>query len=232
MRGVFERLGRIRIRIQASSFRAWTINANDGIIATAGLLQGFAGAGASDRLLLYTALAATIAGGLSIGGAEWAEAAAEREAQLRLAAEEARELEENPQGEVEALVAYWRSRGLDEETARAVARQLAAKDAVLAQLEAEHNIDEVLGPVEPIWAGVAATFAFMVGASIPLLITWFAPVAIETWAILAAVVFSLILTSIIAARGGRLSLSKVLVRTLTVGLGTMIVSYLTGQAFF
>ena len=39
----------------ASSFRSWMIDANDGIIATASLLQGFAGAGASDRLLLLAA---------------------------------------------------------------------------------------------------------------------------------------------------------------------------------
>ena len=69
----------------ASSFRSWMIDANDGIIATASLLQGFAGAGASDRLLLLAATAATIAGGLSAGGAKWAEVAAEREAEQRLA---------------------------------------------------------------------------------------------------------------------------------------------------
>jgi hypothetical protein len=67
----------------ASRLRGWTIDANDGIIATASLLQGFAGAGAGDRLLLLAATAATIAGGLSAGGAKWAEAAAEREAEQR-----------------------------------------------------------------------------------------------------------------------------------------------------
>ena len=47
----------------------WVFGANDGIIATAALLQGFSSAGAGDRLLLFTATAATIAGGLCIGGA-------------------------------------------------------------------------------------------------------------------------------------------------------------------
>ena len=32
--------------------RVWVVGANDGIIATAGLLQGFAGAGADNLLLL------------------------------------------------------------------------------------------------------------------------------------------------------------------------------------
>jgi vacuolar iron transporter family protein len=78
---------RARFR-DAAAYRSWTIEANDGIIATAGLLFGFAGAGASNRLLLFTATAATIAGGLSVGGASWAEEAAERDAQLLYEAQE------------------------------------------------------------------------------------------------------------------------------------------------
>lgn len=49
------------------AFRGLAIDANDGIIATAGLLQGFAGAGAGDQLLLFAATAAMLAGGLSRG---------------------------------------------------------------------------------------------------------------------------------------------------------------------
>src|SRR6476659_6017580 len=67
------------------SLRSWTQVANDGIIATAGILEGFAGAGAGNRTLITAATTATIAGMLAVGGAEWAEAAAEREAQLRAA---------------------------------------------------------------------------------------------------------------------------------------------------
>ena len=67
---------------RAQSFRSWTIDANDGIIGTSGILEGFAGAGASHSVLVTAASAATIAGALGLGGATWAEAAAEREAQL------------------------------------------------------------------------------------------------------------------------------------------------------
>jgi hypothetical protein len=61
-----------------ASLRSWTAVANDGIIATAGILEGFAGAGASDRALLIAATVATIAGMLAAGGAKWAEVDAER----------------------------------------------------------------------------------------------------------------------------------------------------------
>ena len=224
---------RMRARISdAASYRGWTLTANDGIIATAGLLQGFGGAGAGDRLLLYTGIAAAIAGGMSAGGAKWAEEAAEREAQVRLAAAEEAALAADPAGEIAELAALWEERGLSSATARTVAEELTAHDAVGAQLDAEYGIEEVMTPVAPIWSGVTGSLAFMLGAAVPLAITWLAPVAIETTAILLAVTASLILTSVIAARAGHLELWKVLARTLAVGLGTMGVSYLAGVAFF
>jgi VIT1/CCC1 family predicted Fe2+/Mn2+ transporter len=52
------------------SLRSWSVVANDGIIATAGILEGFAGAGASHATLVTAATSATVAGMLSVGGAE------------------------------------------------------------------------------------------------------------------------------------------------------------------
>lgn len=216
----------------AESFRSWVIDANDGIIATASLLQGFAGAGANDRVLLLAATAATIAGGLSAGGAKWAETAAEREAEQRLAAEESAELEADLHGEIDELAAHWQTKGLTPETARRVAEELTAHDALAAQLEAEYGIDELMAAAKPIWSGVSAAIAFMVGAAIPLLITWLVPVQIEDTVIVIAVIASLVLTSIIAARAGHLVLRKVLLRSLAVGIGTMAVSYLAGLVLF
>ncbi|ALJ21817.1 VIT1/CCC1 transporter family protein [Microbacterium sp. No. 7] len=216
----------------AGRLRSWSIDANDGIIATAGLLQGFGGAGAGDRLLLLAASAATLAGGLSIGGAKWAEAAAEREAQLLLVEQERAELEADLVGEIDELAAHWEARGLRPETARQVAEELTAHDALAAQLEAEHGIDEIMDAAAPAWEGVSAAIAFMLGAMIPLLITWFVPVQIETPVIVVAVVVSLAVTSLVAARAGHLNLRRALLRTLTVGIGTMAVSYIAGLVLF
>lgn len=216
----------------AASLRAWTVEANDGVIATAGLLEGFAGAGASDSLLIMAASAATIAGALGLGGAKWAEEAAEREAQLRLIAEEEAELAANPDDEIAELAGYWEGKGLTSDVARQVAEQLSARDALAAQLESEHGIDEVMPAAYPVWAGITAALAFAVGAGIPLLITIFVPVAVETWAILLAVIVALTLTSIVSARTGHLSVARTLARTLAVGVGTMGVSYLAGLVLF
>ncbi|MBO0728346.1 MAG: VIT1/CCC1 transporter family protein [Acidimicrobiaceae bacterium] len=214
------------------SLRSWTVIANDGIIATAGILEGFAGAGASDRTLITGATAATIAGMLAVGGAEWAEAASEREAQLTAAKEEAAEISRQPDVEQAELVAYYEEKGLTPQLAHEVADQLMASDPLDAQLESEHGILEVISRAETIRAAIGSAIAYLLGAAIPLIVTVAVPVAVESSVILAAVVVSLIVTSAIGARTGHTTLLGTLIRTLTVGLGTLAVSYLVGRLIF
>ncbi|WP_426572493.1 VIT1/CCC1 transporter family protein [Aquihabitans sp. McL0605] len=213
----------------AAAFRSWSIEANDGVIATAGLLFGFAGAGASNRVLLFTAAAATIAGGLSVGGASWAEQAAERDAQLLHTEQERHDLATDPEGELEELTRHWEDRGLRPDTAAEVARQLTEHDALAAQLEWEYEFDEPMPASFPVSFALGAGLAYMAGAVVPLLITYFAPVDVEPRAILVAVVVALVLSSLVAARAGELTPRRMLARTLVVGVLTMVVSYLAGE---
>ena len=85
-----------------------------------------------------------------------------------------------------------------------------------------------LGPPSSPVSG--AGIAFAVGSSIPLLITFVAPISLDAIAVLLAVVASLIITSIIAARSAYLSARRTIVRTLVVGLGTLGISYVAGLA--
>ncbi len=212
--------------------RQWVVDANDGVIATAGLLEGFAGAGASDHTLLTAASAMIVAGSLGLGGAKWAEEAGELDAQRVIIAEEEAQLAANPDTEVSELADYWESKGLSPRTARRVAEQLSARDALAAQLEYEHDIDEPTAGWQPAWAGVTSGLAFLLGSLIPLCITLLLPVQIEPWAILGAVIVSLLLTSWLGARTGRMSVGRTIGRTLAVGIGTMAVSYLVGSLLF
>jgi VIT1/CCC1 family predicted Fe2+/Mn2+ transporter len=220
---------RLRRRVTGPVVQSWVVDANDGIIATAGLLEGFAGAGADDTLLITAAMAAGIAGALSTGGAKWAEAASERDAQLATIAYEQRRLADHPEDEVAELVDHYTGRGLTPELAREVAEQLHAADPLAAQLATEYGIDEIPPASGPVITGVSAGISFAVGASIPLMITVLAPLALDTIAVLLAVTVSLCLTSIIAARSSYLSAPRTILRSLVVGLGTMLVSYVAGM---
>lgn len=208
------------------------VDANDGIVATAGLLEGFAGAGATDSVLLLAASAATIAGSLSLGGAKWAEESAQRETALSLANEEAAQLTANPADELAELTSYWVQKGLSPELAAQVAQQLSARDALAAQLEFEHGIRKLPSAFAPVREGIAGAVAFLVGAVIPLLITVFVPVGLEAPALLVAVIISLTLTSFSASRIESLSFPRVLVRSLAVGVGTVVVGFVVGSLLF
>jgi VIT1/CCC1 family predicted Fe2+/Mn2+ transporter len=212
--------------------RTWSVIANDGIIATAGILEGFAGAGAGHATLVTAATSATIAGMLSAGGSEWSEAAAEREAHLKAAEEEAAEIARQPDVELNELVAYYKAKGLGPELAHEVAVQLMARDALDAQLESEYGILEIKSRADVVQAGVGSAVAYALGATIPLLITLTVPVTVEAGAILIAALVSLTVTSIVAARTGRMNLGRTLTRTLVVGIWTMGVSYLVGRLVF
>src|SRR5262247_3308912 len=215
-----------------NSLRSWSVVANDGIIATAGILEGFAGAGASHATLVTAATSATIAGMLSAGGSEWAEAAAEREAHLTAVEEETADRALQPDVELAELVAYYEAKGLGPELAREVAGELMARNALDAQLESEHGILEVKSRADVVRAGVGSAIAYALGAAIPLVITLTAPVTAEASVILVAVLVSLTVTSIVGARTGHMNLRRTLTRTLVVGVWTMGVSYLVGKLLF
>lgn len=225
--------GSIRaVLTDGASLRSWTAVANDGIIATAGILEGFAGAGATDRALVIAATVATVAGTLAAGGAKWAEVDAEREAHVQAASDEAASLAASPEAELDELIGYYVAKGLTPELAREVAEELTAHNALAAQLESEHGILGELTRADAMVAGAGAAIAYLLGASIPLLITLFLPVDIEGWAIVAAVTISLIVTSVVGARTGNMHVGRTVTRTLAVGLGTLAISYALGQLIF
>jgi len=170
-------------------------------------------------------------GGRSVGGPAGAvpREAAERDAQLLYAKRESDALAADPHGELEELTRHWEERGLSSETAKEVARQLSEHDALAAQLEWEYSFAQPMPATFPISFGVGAGLAYMVGALVPLLITYFAPVDVEPWAILAAVVVTLTLSSMVAARAGQLMPRRMLARTVTVGILTLAVSYAAGE---
>lgn len=212
--------------------RAWVLAANDGVIATAGILEGFAGAGVDDATIFLAAMAATVSGSLAAGGAKWAEEASERDAQLLAIEEERREIRRQPEIEHAELAAYYEGKGLSPHLAAEVATELMRRSPLKAQLESEHGVLELISPADIRLSTIGTTLAYAAGAAVPLLVTILAPVQLETPLVLVAVVLSLSVTAIIGARAGRVNVARTLVRTLVIGVGTMAISYLVGLLAF
>jgi VIT1/CCC1 family predicted Fe2+/Mn2+ transporter len=224
-----------RLRLVATdpgSHRAWALAANDGVIATAGILEGLAGAGADDATLVLAGMAATVAGMFTAGGAKWSETAAEREAQLSAIEEERAEITRQPGAELADLTAYYEKKGLSPALAREVAVQLMRRSPLKAQLESDHGILGVISPADVMQASLGTAIAYALGAAVPLFITIAVPIRIEAWLVLAAVAVSLTFISFIGARAGQLNVVRTVARALVIGIGTVGVSYLVGMLAF
>ena len=170
-----------------------------------------------------------LAGGISLAGAKYAEAAAELQAHLAVIEEERRQLEISPQEEMDELVALYEAKGLSASLANEVAVELTARDPLAAHVDAEHG----LGGAErsPLATGRRAGFSFAAGAGVPLVIAVAAP---DQWRVVAtfvAVVASLAITSLILARASRTNLARILLRTLVVGTAAMLLSLAGGHLF-
>src|SRR4051794_32723067 len=79
--------------------RAAVLGANDGIVSTAGLVMGVAGATTDRKAILIAGLAGLVAGALSMAAGEYVSVSTQRDTEQALLAKERRELEEEPAGE-------------------------------------------------------------------------------------------------------------------------------------
>jgi VIT1/CCC1 family predicted Fe2+/Mn2+ transporter len=214
------------------SRRSWSLAGQDGCISTAGLLLGFSGAGVPQYTLLIAGTAAIVAGMLTAGGAKWAEAAAERDAQLKALIAERHDVRHQRDAERAELAAFYEDKGLSPSLAARVASQLMVRAPLRAALEAEHGITRLLSRPAAVAGGVTSAMAYALGAICPFLIAYYLPVDIEVWVITLAVVITLVLTSVIGARAGHMNVRRTLLRSLAVGGVTITVSYLVGQIAF
>jgi len=215
-------------RIDHARVREHAVDVNDGIIASAGIVEGLLGAGASSTILLVASLAAMVGGGIALAGMRYAEAADERDAQHAILEAERRRIALTPAEEEAELADLYQARGLSAQLARAVAAELSAGDALAAHAEAEYGIVLRDRPAAPRTTAVVAGLAFAVGAGVPLLVILLAPAAWRSAATILAVVAALSLTALLIASLGGTNIVRTMFRTVSIGIATMLVTYIGG----
>ena len=117
--------------------RAGVLGANDGIVSVAATVVGVAGATTALTPILLAGAAAVVGGAFSMALGEYVSVSSSSDSQKSLIAKERRELEEDPEGELEELVQLYEADGLSRATAEAAARELTEKDALAAHLRME-----------------------------------------------------------------------------------------------
>jgi VIT1/CCC1 family predicted Fe2+/Mn2+ transporter len=207
--------------------RAAVLGANDGIVSTAGLVVGVAGATHARSTLLTAGLAGLLAGSMSMAAGEYVSVSTQRDSEKAALAVERRELREQPQEELAELAGLLRERGLSEDVAREAAEQLTRRDALRAHASEELGIDPdaLTNP----WHAAGASFlAFTVGALLPLLAIVLPPEAWRLGVTVVSVLGALTLTGWGSARLGAAPVGRAVLRNVAGGAVAMAVTYGAG----
>lgn len=216
-----------RILSTLNWLRAGVLGANDGIVSTAAIIFGVAGAAVGRSTLILTAIAAIAAGALSMAVGEYVSVSTQRDLERAELDRQRADLERDPERELRVLARLFEQRGVTPDVAMEVSRQMSTKDALSVHARAELGIDpdSVTNP----WAAAfASLFSFIIGGFVPTLPILLAPRAIAVWLAGAAVVIALALTGAIAARFGRMPAAAAIGRTVLGGLLAMGVTYAVG----
>ena len=159
---------------------------------------------------------------------EYVSVSSQRDSERALIAKETRELSEMPEEELAELASLYRARGLSEETARQVALELTAHDALAAHLEVELHIDQD-DLVSPWQAAMSSAAAFTLGALLPLLTILLLPPALKIPLTFVAVLVALAITGTVSAHLGGSGKVRATVRLVIGGALALLVTWAIGS---
>ena len=201
----------------------------DGLVSNTALIAGVAGGGAPPRTVLLVGLAGLVAGAFSMATGEYVSVASQSElARAEIEVEKA-EIARVPAAEEAELAGIYRSRGVDEATAREVARQLSRDPETVWRVHAREELgidpDDLPSP----WTAAASSFAaFTLGAGVPLL-----PYALGATALLVPVLLALLALFVAGALVSRWTDRSALysgLRQLLLGGAATALTYVIGRA--
>lgn len=210
--------------------RAGVLGANDGIVSTAGLVVGVAGATTARGPIFTAGVAGLVAGAVSMALGEYVSVSSQRDSETALLARERRELKAAPEAELIELAAIYQAKGLSAETARSVAVELTEHDALAAHVDAELGLDpdDLVNPLE---AAGASAVAFTLGALLPLLAILLPPPSWRVPVTVVAVLAALAVTGAVSARLGGSRPGRPVVRMLIGGAAGLALTYGIGHLF-
>ncbi len=210
--------------------RAAVLGANDGIVSTAGLVIGVAAAEASRGNIMLAGFAGLVAGAMAMAAGEYVSVFSQADSEKADLAREKAELESDWDHEVKELTDIYIARGLGEGLANQVAVQLMAKDALGVHAREELGITEHTN-TNPIQAALASAASFAVGAAMPLVVSYFAPINYLVLLVAVSTIFFLAILGGVAANIGGATVWKGALRVMFWGAFAMLVTFLVGKLF-
>lgn len=210
--------------------RAAVLGANDGIVSTASLIVGVAASEASRSSVLIAGIAALFAGAMSMAAGEYVSVSSQADTEKADLKRETRELAEQPEFERDELTRIYEARGVDSETARAVADQMMAHDALSAHARDELGLSAMMS-ARPLQAAIASALTFTAGAAAPLLVVPLAPPAMLVPVVAGVSIICLAILGAFGAQAGGAPLGPSVWRVTFWGALAMVVTAGAGNLF-
>ncbi len=216
--------------LRSGWLRAAVLGANDGIVSVASLIVGVAAAGSSSDAIAIAGLAALTAGAMSMAAGEYVSVSSQSDTERADIAREREALAATPEAELEELAAIYRERGLSAETARLVAAELTAKDALGAHVRDELGLSEAHA-ARPLQAAFVSAATFSAAAAVPLLAALAAPAGSVIPVVLIVTLVALAVLGALGARAGAAPLLRATLRVVFWGAFAMAVTAGVGLLF-
>jgi vacuolar iron transporter family protein len=180
--------------------RAAVLGADDALVSTASLMIGVAASSASKNAILVAGVAGLVAGSMSMAVGEYVSVSSQRDSEKADIGRETRELESEPQAELNELATIYIERGVEKELAMKVAEQLSRRDRLGAHLRDELGLDAAFlaRPIQAAWISASSFAAF---AIVPIATLLVAPASLSIPAIAGVSLMSL---AALGAFGGHL----------------------------
>ena len=222
-------LGARRHIERLSHVRELVLGAQDGLIATTGLLTGLAVASVSSATIVLGGVAEIAASVISMAAGVFLSSQAENALFRRAIADELEEMKDHPEIERRELEILLKEEGVASEDARTVSEILARYPSSHVRTTVEKELGLAYGEHRTARADslvVAATF--LVAALIPLSPYLFLSVRVGLAVSLAATAVALIALGIVKARIAGLSRVRSGVQVLLIGSGAAAIGFLVG----
>jgi len=210
--------------------RASVLGANDGLVSTASLIVGVAAASAKSSEILVAGVAALAAGAMSMAAGEYVSVSSQADTEKADIARETEELKSDSEAEHAELAQIYVQWGLEPETAKIVAAQLMAKNALDAHARDELGIS-LATTARPVQAALASAGSFTVGAAAPLIVAVLTPAAVIVPTVVLVALVCLALLGVAGAKAGgaspwraaaRVTFWGALAMAVTAGIGRLV----------
>ena len=210
--------------------RAAVLGANDGIVSTASLILGVAAAAQGRSEILLAGIAGLVAGAMSMAAGEYVSVSSQADTEAADLERERAELAADPEFELAELAAVYEERGVDEATAREVARQMMAHDALSAHARDELSITHIT-TARPVQAALTSAATFTAGAALPLIVAALLPLGQGLlFAVAASSLLCLAALGALGAGAGGASKGKAIARVTFWGAAAMAITAGIGAA--